>query len=276
MSQQEPEPTTPDAAAADLSPALETSSAASRPVSPPQRSSSPARVWAAILAAGILAGVGAWLIGEPLHSRFEVPLSAARGIPTQEEAAEAARAQATGEARAAAAAYGTLGLVLGLALGVVGGLLRGGVRTAGTAGLAGAVLGGLVGAAAPQILIPIYSRLYNPDNDDLILSIAIIGSLCGLIGAVSGAAFGYGLGGRRLVPRALVGGLLGAVAGVLIYEIVGAIAFPLDQTTRPISESAGSRLLARFAVATLTAVGAYWTTTLEPRGQTPQPPGTPV
>jgi hypothetical protein len=104
--------------------------------------------------------------------------------------------------------------------------------------------------------MPIYFRFYDVDKDDLVLSLLIQGGICSAVGAAGGAALGVGVGGRSLTARTLLGGLLGAVAGVAVYQLVGALAFPLDQTTRPISATWATRLFAHLAVATLTAAGA--------------------
>ena len=107
-----------------------------------------------------------------------------------------------------------------------------------------------------HLLLPIYFRSYDPDDEDLILAFLVQGGIGAVIGAVAGGAFGLGLGGRRHALGPLLGGLLGAIAGVLIYEVVGLVAFPLDETTRPLSATWGTRLLARLAVAILSFASA--------------------
>ena len=76
-----------------------------------------------------------------------------------------------------------------------------------------------------RVLLPIYFRHLDPDHGDLTLAILILGGIWPIIGAAGGAAFGIGLGQPGHVLRALLGGLLGALAGLLVYEIVGALAF---------------------------------------------------
>jgi hypothetical protein len=53
-----------------------------------------------------------------------------------------------------------------------------------------------------------------------------------------------------------VGGLVGAALGTVAYEFANAIAFPTARLDRPIPDAAGSRILAVFCVAILTALGA--------------------
>ena len=69
-----------------------------------------------------------------------------------------------------------------------------------------------------------------------------------LLGAAAGLAFGVGLGtGHRL--RSLFYGLVGAVAGAALYEVLGAAIDPMALTSAPISKTWTSRLLARLLVA---------------------------
>jgi len=65
------------------------------------------------------------------------------------------------------------------------------------------------------------------------------------------------MGGRRRRRRVGVrAGNAGAALGTVLYELVGAAAFPLDRTVQPLALSWGARLLARLSVATCAAVGA--------------------
>jgi len=214
------------------------------------------RVWALSLAAGLIAGIVSWLIGEALHGQLRPSLLATSGFPSGEEAHAHALGVKSAVTLEASFAFGLLGSALGLALGAAGGTVRRSARAGLTASAFGAVLGAAVGAALPWLLLPIYFRIYNPDRGDLGLAILIQGGLGSVIGAVGGAAYGLGLGGRGRAARALAGGLLGALAGVLLYEIVGALAFPLDETTKPLSASSVTRLLARLTVAVLASIGA--------------------
>lgn len=224
------------------------------------------RCWGlALLVAGI-AGVGAWLGGEAIYGRFMPPLMATSGFPSIEEVQANTRARQSGTTLEATLTTALLGGLLGLGLGVVGGVVRGSGRSAGIAGLSGLVLGAGAGALATQALMPVYFQFYNPDQDDLIVAILIQGAIAAAMGAAVGAALGVGMvggwgeartrEGRGIVLRSLVGGLFGAVLGILVYQIVGVMAFPLDQTSKPLSTSSGSRMLALVAVAVLVAIGA--------------------
>jgi hypothetical protein len=216
----------------------------------------PVRVWALALTAGLIAGFASWLIGESLHGRFAPP-DARTGVRLSPEQIQSRRKAIDASlVLEGAVAFGVLGAVTGLALGLAGGCARGSARAALIAATAGTILGGAAGAIIPRILLPIYFRLYNPDRDDLGLSVVIQCGNWSVIGAAAGAAFGIGLGDRGRALRTLVGGLLGAVAGALAYEMGGALAFPLGGTTGALSATWVTRLFARLAVTIFTSAGA--------------------
>jgi hypothetical protein len=74
---------------------------------------------------------------------------------------------------------------------------------------------------------------------------------------VGGLAFGLGLGAnRRRLARAAIGGLIGAALGAAVFELLGAVAFPLANTPRPLALTWTARLVARLLVASLAAIGA--------------------
>jgi hypothetical protein len=75
------------------------------------------------------------------------------------------------------------------------------------------------------------------------------------VGAAGGLAFGIGLGGRARAGRALLGGLLGAVAGAFLFEMIGAMALPGSKTVEPIAATWGIRLLAQCLAVIPSATG---------------------
>ncbi|WP_197446994.1 hypothetical protein [Tautonia plasticadhaerens] len=211
---------------------------------PPAASS---RSWPLCLAAGLIAAVGSWGIGEAVHDRYEVPLVAAYG--DAEATAANAREILAAQRQRAAIAFGSLGALLGLLLGVAGGLARGSIRRGLGAGLLGLALGGAGGVGSCFGLIPAFHRLIDRDSDDLILPMLFHAGYWILPGALAGLAFGIGLGGRSRVARALLGGLLGAIVGTMLYEVGGAVAFPLVRMSEPLPDSPTARLFGRLAVA---------------------------
>lgn len=220
----------------------------------------PRRIWGLAFTAALLAGLTTWLIGEAFNDRYNPPLRDAPGLMTEAEA----RALAIGRTMALRSkvtiAFGSLGAALGLALGLAGGVATCSSRSAWTAGLVGSILGGACAAVSSLILLRVYLSLLNPDSNDLSMGMAFHAGAWSVIGATGGIAFGIGLGDRHRIARAALGGLLGAVAGAMIYEFVGALAFPLDDTSKPVSATWGTRLLARLAVTIFASAGAVMAT----------------
>ena len=206
--------------------------------------SSGARTWALALAAGLLAGLIAWAIGEATlvpeasyenkKEKIHVALSVA-GI------------------RNGTISFGALGAVAGLVLGMAGGLIgRSALRTI-AAGATGLLLGGGVGVTLSRLILPIYYE--HSASGELTYSLMVHGGIWLAVGAAAGLAFGIGLGGWRGALRGILGGACAALLAAVIYEFAGGIMFPLALTDRPISRTWESRLLARLLVTVLTAVG---------------------
>jgi hypothetical protein len=152
--------------------------------------------------------------------------------------------------------FAALGGALGLMLGLAGGLAR---RSA-SAGVRSAILGFVLGVAAPACvaiwLVPFFYRNHDPQSNDLLMSLFTQGAIWSSLGAAGGLALGAGLGGRGLWKRALVGGIAGAAAAAIIYEIAGALMFATGKTELPIAASFPARALAQTLVSVLTAAGA--------------------
>ncbi len=79
------------------------------------------------------------------------------------------------------------------------------------------------------------------------------GLIWGLAGAAGGLAFAVGLGQRRLLIRATMAGLTGAVLGAFAFGLAGASLFPLADMGDPVSPIWPSRLIARLWVTAATA-----------------------
>ena len=80
---------------------------------------------------------------------------------------------------------------------------------------------------------------------EMAASLLVHGLPWGAVGAVGGLAFGIGQGGRAAGWRDLLGGLLGAVPGAILYEIAGALALPGTKIIEPVASTWGVRLLAQ-------------------------------
>ncbi len=121
------------------------------------------------------------------------------------------------------------------------------------------MLGSLLAAGASLGLLPLYFRALDQDQEglsrDLTLPLVVHAGIWAAAGLAGGLAFGIGLGGGRdRLIKAAIGGLLGAALGAALYEMCGAMAFPGDRTTTPLSLTWQTRLLARLLVAILAAL----------------------
>jgi hypothetical protein len=213
----------------------------------------PRRPWAWALTAGILAGVVSWYGGEVLRGHFQHALEPNVGpIPTPEKVAQVV----ADNTAYVAATYGLFGAVLGMSMGLAGGLARRAVSTGVLAIVVGMVAGVAAGAGMSFVVLPEYYKRFNPQDVDLILPILMHVGIWSAMGAGGGLAFGIGMGGAARPVRALLGGLLGAIAATLLYEVVGAVLLPLDKTSQPLAATSGARLLAQLLVAVFAAAGA--------------------
>jgi hypothetical protein len=205
-----------------------------------------ARLWA--LGAGAAAAIASWLLIEAAHDRFR-PEAAPRRFTGSTFLIAGSQERAAAGARNAALAFGLMGATVGLALGLAGGLARRSARTAAVAAVGGLVLGAAAGAGASLAALPLATRLHERDPGSMSLEMAssllVHGGTWGAIGAAGGLAFGIGLGGRARAVRALVGGLLGGIAGAFLYEMIGALVLPDTKTLEPIAATWGLRLLAQ-------------------------------
>jgi hypothetical protein len=212
-------------------------------------------IW--VLGAGLLAGVMAWLVGEATVGFFQpkmVTMNTPAGRMTGASIQEVTRT----DVKNAALAFAVQGACLGLALGLAGGLARGSVRAGAVAGLAGMILGGALAFGASVVMQPVYYRSIQMDQVDQDLGVPMLvhGSIWGAAGLAAGFAFGLGLGGgRSSIARAAAGGLLGALIAAFLFEAAGAMAFPKAATTRPLSLTPESRLMAKLMTSILSAAG---------------------
>jgi hypothetical protein len=211
------------------------------------------RLLAFAIAGAVIGGVGSVLAGEVVLNRYESALTPPPKIsPTTEDIRRLRDARVF----SAALTFTAMGGFLGLALGLAGGLARQSIQ----AGFRAAAVGLLVGAPAAGslafLLVSLFFNKYDPHSGDLVLPLMTHGAIWSAVGAIGGTAFGLGLGGKGRWMATLMGGLLGAAAASVIYEIVGAIAFASSKTDLPLSAALTTRLLAQFSVALLAAVGA--------------------
>jgi hypothetical protein len=213
--------------------------------------------WTVILGLAVLAGIASWHWGEVVLDYFKpsekVSASRQMFVALNKEMAHA-------NALNGALAFGALGGFLALALGLAGGLTRMSPRSAIKGAIVGLFVGGLAGALPSFGLMPFqwYHRNDDENNVLLLMPLLIHMGLWAGVGLASGLAFGVGRYGpirSRLIEAALAG-LVGAMLGTFVFEILGALLMPSAETTKPIAEAAGARLLARICVAVFVALGA--------------------
>jgi hypothetical protein len=222
-------------------------------------------LWALTLAAGLVAGSLSWLGGELTQNAFPVtieePPEVAKMKPGMEKSAILsplwAEAQRAAERRKTAAAYGLLGALLGAALCLIGGRSRRWAQWGWRGTVGGGLTAAVAGVAPSWVLVPLMFRLQaaakssGPDfaMSFLMIHCVIHAGIGAAIGIAAGLALGWGLGDRSSLGRALIGGFLGAVAGVLLFETINSLAFPLLRAEKPLPEVSLARLAMYLAVA---------------------------
>jgi hypothetical protein len=207
------------------------------------------------LVAGLIAGVASLLVGEMILIRYQHDL-----LPTLRNSPSAEQIRRLRDARlySATLTYTTMAGFLGMALGWAGGMARWSLSASVRAAILGLLLGTAATASMALGLVPNFYKRYDPQSGDLVLPLLTHGAIWSTVGAIGGLAFGLGLGGKGRWKATLVGGLAGAGAATIIYEIVGALAFASSHTDLPLSSSITTRGMAQLLVAILSAVGAVW------------------
>lgn len=148
-----------------------------------------------------------------------------------------------------------MGALLGLAMGLAGGLARRSAFASSWAAIVGLLLGTAAAASSALVLVTYFFKEFDPHSGDLVLPLLTQGAIWSVVGAIGGLAFAMGIGGKHRWMKTVLGGLVGAAAATVIYELVGAIAFSSDKTDLPLSHSITTRVMAQLLVAILSAVG---------------------
>ncbi|WP_422927081.1 hypothetical protein [Singulisphaera sp. PoT] len=203
------------------------------------------------LLAAILSALACWGAGEKGLLKVK---PAERTVPMMSGSVTGATAETRNAAKhqEAALTYGILGALTTATIGLVVGRLFGG-RSAILSLLGGLVVGGVLGGGAAAILAPVILNYQDLTGSmELFLPLFVHGGIFGAIGAAVGLVASFGTKDRRQILASVLGGALGAIAGGVVYDIIGAIAFPMDETAQPISATTITRLLAF----TLTSIGA--------------------
>jgi hypothetical protein len=204
------------------------------------------------LVAALLAGTASLLAGEAIvHHYDEDLLPPAKYNPSHEEIARWHHARLY----CATASFAAMGGGLGLAMGMAGGLARRSIFRGASVAIMGLLLGTIFAASASLLLVPIFYKNHDPQSGDLIFPMLTHGAIWSVLGAIGGLVFGLALGDKGRWKSTLVGGFVGGAAATVVYEIVGALAFPMDRTDLPLAASITTRAMAQLLVAILSAVG---------------------
>jgi hypothetical protein len=204
--------------------------------------------------AAVFASLLSWGSGETFVAAFK-PKRA--GDPANPMAVQFDRADLDrSSVKNAALAWAVQGGILSAALGLAGALARRSARAAAPAMLAGLLLGAALGGAAAFGVFTAYFRMLDGNETDLIPSVMAHAGAWAAAGVAAGLAFGIGLGGRDRIARSLIGGVVGAAVGAMLYDVAGSIAFPLGKTSDPVAASAAARLLAHGVSGLAIAAGA--------------------
>jgi hypothetical protein len=235
----------------------------SRPIAPPPNDLAgggagvhPARLWALVMAAAIVAGLLTWMIGERTVRFFEPPPrpTRAQGQTMNRPSFEN---RVAAEFKNATLTFGVFGAGLGLAMGLAGGLGRRAPRAAMTAAAFGLVLGGTAAGVASAAVLPFYYHKLDVAQEslshDLVLPFLVHAGIWSSVGATAGLAFGIGLRSRQRLALVALHGLLGGLLGAAIYEILAALAFPTGRTTEPLAGAWAPRLIGRLTVSIASA-----------------------
>ena len=123
------------------------------------------------------------------------------------------------------------------------------------------ILGGPTAFFVTKVLLRFYFHEIESKGSntslDLYLPFLIHASIERTLATTSAIAFATGIGvrGKRFVSIVL-NGLVGGVVGSIVYETIGAIAFPLSHTDRPIAGFWAPRLIGMLGVALLGTIFA--------------------
>jgi len=216
--------------------------------------------WALIVIFAILAGLAAWQVGE--YTISYAKLSPAVAENYRDSTGLNAEMPGVNSVNGALT-FGALGGFVGLAMGLAGGVSRRSPASAILGAVLGLIIGAALGALPSPMIMPWQWRHRNDDpfNADLLMPFLIHLGLWTPLGLAAGLAFGIGKSGfnpPRLVEAGLAG-LIGAVLGVFVFEVTGALFFPAAATTNPFSLTAGTRLLARLCIALFVGLGVIRT-----------------
>jgi hypothetical protein len=212
-------------------------------------------LWIVCLGSGLLAGVlaafGGELIYEKIHVDPEYPATLDSLSGSERSIARAQvrfKTKVVVERNQAMAAYGMLGAALGVILGLTGALVAGSKPVNLAGALVGGVSGGLLGACVSMVLVPVFYDISNSQTGLPLLFLTHLVIFAGL-GTAGGQALGWSSGDRKVIVRCMIGGIVGALVGTLVFEVTNFVAFPNLRTFEPVPVKTIPRLIMHLCVA---------------------------
>ena len=190
-------------------------------------------IWVWSFAAGLLAGLATWVVGELVWGRVhsaQTPKIIA--FPTAADHDRIIRGLVSGTA----VTFVQQGAIVGVVLGIASGLIRRSARVGLVAAMLGGALGAAMGTATSYGLLTVHFRNADPQDNSLTLALLVHGGIWASVGAAAGLAFGLGSGGRGRWAAGAFGGLVGGAAAAMAFDVIRGAGFPARQ-----NQSAGLR-----------------------------------
>jgi len=210
--------------------------------------------WAILLAAGVVAGLVAWVAGELTHGffrprRYSVEVMGMKSMQPSRESQKAA------DIANSTLTSAILGSATAFMMALAGGLIVRSPLRGAMVGVVAQAFGAAAGAASAFVLIPIFFRQLVPDSNDLLTPILIHGGIWMAIGVVGGMAFVAGRNTWRELPLAVLSACVGAFIASISFHVLSGMLFPHISSLEPVGSSTVIRLLATFLVTVLVAIG---------------------
>ena len=183
-------------------------------------------LWLIMLGSGLFAGALAAIGGEitypALHREPDYPArlsslsSSERAVVRAVVRFKTRMAVVTNQATVA---YGMLGVAVGVVLGLAGGLTVGSRRASQEGAVVGGISGAVAGAGLSMAAVPLFFEISDSMTSAplLLLTHAVI--FTG-VGAAGGAGLGRAWGGRKVIVRCVLGGIMGAVLATIAVDVI--------------------------------------------------------
>jgi hypothetical protein len=219
-------------------------------------------LWLVMVGSGLIAGALAAIAGEftypALHREPEYPASLSELSSSERAVARAVvrfKTRMAVETNQAMAAYGLLGATLGLLVGLAGGLSGSSRRTGREGAVIGGVLGLVAGTGLSMVTVPLFFEFSNSVTSAplLLLTHAVI---FGGLGAATGVGVGRAWGGRKVIFKCVLGGIVGALVATVAVDVINVAVFGVMTIFEPVPAKSTPRAVVHIGIAVGTALGA--------------------